>query len=480
MKLGKSTIVALAILTIITMIPSLSYAQWGELFGGFIQAVGERYIDNSNYSSDDKEKMKNDINTISNAIHANQNARNATRDAYNGNYTGAVIQGTQTLMNAAGNHNYDTYFNSANQINNANREYKQDVQNGMDRQEALDKRNTTIGNSAAVSVVELQDKIAQQKLEEVRKKRELESQSRENDNYYSQPSYYETNTSTSTTNLIEEKQYNASETSRQILHDNAVSNNKSSDFFVNVDEYRSYNKNSQILSSSNSVRFLTDEGKSIYLHVLFHGYNEGSYLSYNNNSDKTRLLSCNKVYIKVKYVGDNIEQTFTDACSFVMPAHTSGSLEWSDVFPNLSDKFSDADAIESIKMCFVETQINDVNAYRNHNTNAQILSSSNSVKFMTDEGEPIYLHVLFHDEGEGSYVSYYNHSDKTRQLSCNRVSIKVKYYGDEVEQTISDACSFIMPAHKTNNLEWSDIFFNIPETRQIESIKVMFIDTQIK
>lgn len=182
------------------MIPSLSYAQWGELFGGFLQAVGERYIDNSSYSSQDKETMKSTLNALSNEINTNQNARNATRDAYNGNYTGAIIQGTQTLMNAAGNHNYDTYFNSANQINNANRDYKQDVQNGMDRQEALDKRNTTIGNSAAVSIVELQDRIARERLEKARQQREAERQSWESNNYYEAPMYNENNTRTTVSN----------------------------------------------------------------------------------------------------------------------------------------------------------------------------------------------------------------------------------------------------------------------------------------
>lgn len=195
MKFAKS-IIKLTILAIALLSTSVSYAQWGELFGGFLQAVGERYIDNSSYSSQDKETMKSTLNALSNEINTNQNARNATRDAYHGNYTGAVIQGTQAILNAAGNNTYDTYLNSANQINNANREYQQDLQNGMDRNAALEKRNTSIGTSSAESIIELQDRIARERLERARQQREAERQSWESNNYYEADTYYENNTGT--------------------------------------------------------------------------------------------------------------------------------------------------------------------------------------------------------------------------------------------------------------------------------------------
>ncbi len=182
------------------MLPtSVSYAQFWEALKEISKGVGsavlENYIDNnSSYSSEVKQSMKNDLNTINNAINTNQNAANATRDAYNGNYAGAVIQGTQAIMNATGNYQYDTYLNSVNQINKANREYEQDIQNGMDRNAALDKRNTAMGYSVAESVIELQDKIARERLEKARQQREAKRQSWESNNNYATSSYNETYT----------------------------------------------------------------------------------------------------------------------------------------------------------------------------------------------------------------------------------------------------------------------------------------------
>ena len=175
---------------------SVGYAQWGGILGGLLQAAGERWIDNSSYSSQDKDNMRNVLNYFSDEGKANQSARNAAKDAYEGNYTGAVIQGAQTLLNATGNYSYDTYLNSANQINNANREYKRDLQNGMDSQEALDKRNTSFGYSTAESVIELQDRIARERIEKARQQREAERQLWESSNNYATSSYYETSTGT--------------------------------------------------------------------------------------------------------------------------------------------------------------------------------------------------------------------------------------------------------------------------------------------
>ena len=196
----KSVFEALAIQTIIMLTTTVGYAQWGGIIGGLFQAAAERWIDNTGSlpSSQDKENARTLLNAFSNEINANQNAANATRDAYNGNYTGAVLQGTQTLLNAAGNYDYDTYLNSANAINNANREYNQNVGNGMDRQEALEKRNEVMGYSIAESVIELQDKIARERIEKARQQRELERQSWESsDNYttHSYSDYGETNSS---------------------------------------------------------------------------------------------------------------------------------------------------------------------------------------------------------------------------------------------------------------------------------------------
>ncbi len=188
----KNVLLVFAILTINMLTALVSYAQLGRILGGIGQALGERWIDNSSYSSQDKENMRNVLNYFSNEGNANQNAANATRDVYNGNYTGAVIQGAQTILNATGNYDYDTYLNSANAVNTANREYNQDVSSGMDRQEALDKRNITMGYSIAESVIELQDRIARERLEKARQQRELNRQSRESSNNYTTSGYYET------------------------------------------------------------------------------------------------------------------------------------------------------------------------------------------------------------------------------------------------------------------------------------------------
>lgn len=195
MKFGNS-VFKMVTLTIAMVSTSVGYAQWGGILGGLLQAAGERWIDNSSYSSQDKDNMRNVLNYFSDEGKANQSARNAAKDAYEGNYTGAVIQGAQTLLNATGNYSYDTYLNSANQINNANREYKRDLQNGMDSQEALDKRNTSFGYSTAESVIELQDRIARERIEKVRQQREAERQLWESSNNYATSSYYETSTGT--------------------------------------------------------------------------------------------------------------------------------------------------------------------------------------------------------------------------------------------------------------------------------------------
>ena len=125
-------------------------------------------------------------------------------------------------------------------------------------------------------------------------------------------------------------------------------------------------------------------------------------------------------------------------------------------------------------------QINNAaNENREYNKNAQILSSNNTASFLSDEGKSIYLYVL-DDTNGGTYLSFYNHDDNERRFVCNKVSIKLKYVGDDVEQIITDACSFSMPARTSSILDWSDIFFNVSDTRAVESIRIQFVDTQIR
>lgn len=446
---------------------TVSYAQFWEALLGVGSAVLENHIDNSNrYSSQEKESMRNSLNTINNAINTNQNARNATKEAYDGNYTGAVIQGAQTIMNAAGNHSYDSYLNNANQINNANREYKQDLQNGMDSQEALDKRNTAIGYSVAESAIKLQDEVAQKRIEEARRQRELEKQFGDNSDYYSEPNYYESNTRTNTNSN------NAPEASKQFSHDNDTG--KESDNTNSANKY--YNNKVQKLSSYNTVKFLTNSGQTVSLNVMNRGFAKGSCLYYNNHSGKAQLLTCNNVNIKLKYAGINAEQTITDACSFIIPANSEGELEWTAIFPNLHPY-----AVERIEVRFVDTNINESsnNAINTTNkNNAQILTKNQIIKYVTDKGVTIAIGI----EQEDGCKLYYNnlYNDQKALFSCNSVSIKVKYVGDDQEQTLSDACSFIMPANSFNYLNLSDVFFNISEIKEIESIKILFVDAHIK
>lgn len=474
------------------MLPtSVSYAQFWEALKEIGKGVGsvvlENYIDNNpNYSSEVKQSMKNDLNTINNAININQNAANATRDAYNGNYTGAVIQGAQTIMNATGNYQYDTYLNSANQINNANREYNQNINNGMDCQEALDKRNTTIGYSAAESAIELQDKIARERAEKARQQREAERQSLGNESYYSTHSYNEANTTTSSYNANSVKDTrDVPESSWQTLRDYSSKNEPVSS--KNVDKNKAFNSNAKTLSPTNCVVFKTDDGEYIFLSIPFRYAGEGFFVSYNNQSSKAIRLCCNEASVKFKYYGNNIEQTYTGACSFNMPAHSDSKIALSAMFPNLLN----ASSIESIKVIFENTQITDekdLNENKNSSNNSNgvgynsdsdthLLTKNRIVKLNTEEGAIVALGID-KDSGRLFYNNMYN--DRNVKLSCNKVSIKVKYVDDEYEQTITDACSIIMHANTYDYLDWSDVFFSISDTKVIETIKVLFEGTQVR
>ena len=483
MKYRKSIIVTLAITMLTT---SVSYAQWGGILGGLLQAAGERYIENSGYSSQDKNNMREALNALSSEINTNQNARNAAKDAYEGNYTGAVIQGAQTLMNATGNYQYDTYLNSANQINNANREYKQDINNGMDRDAALDKRNTTIGYSAAESAIELQDKIARERAEKARQQREAERQSWGNDNYYSTQSYNEAKETTSSYNANSVKDtHDVPEESWQILRD--YSSKHESDHSKNVDKTKSFNSNAKTLSTTNSVVFKTDDGEYIFLSIPFRYAGEGFFVSYNNQSSKAIHLCCNKASVKFKYYGNDKEQVYTGACSFVMPAHSDSKIALSAMFPNLLN----ASSIESLKVIFENTQITDekgLNENKNSSNNSNgvgynsdsdthLLTKNRIVKLNTDEGTIVALGID-KESGRLFYNNMYN--DKVVRFRCGKAIIKVKYVDADDEQTITDACSIVMPANTYDYLDWSDVFFGISDTKVIESIKVLFEETQVR
>lgn len=402
----KSTIVTLAILTIAMLPTSVSYAQFWEALKEIGKGVGsvvlENYIDNNpNYSSEVKQSMKNDLNTINNAININQNAANATRDAYNGNYTGAVIQGAQTIMNATGNYQYDTYLNSANQINNANRDYNQNINNGMDRQEALDKRNKTIGYSAAESAIELQDKIARERAEKARQQREAEQKSWESNSYYTTPSYNnynESNPKTSTSSFNQNSSANVPEASWEILREYGAGNKGSvnqsakedtSDGLEeswqilrdyangktknpsdnNIENRREYNLEMKLLSVNNPVVFISDNGDEVSLLIKedMRGNSQTLVLGYENKCDEKHRLVCNRVTIKVKYYDDDEEYTFSDACAIELAPcsyiedicgsrvhiEETNYLALSDAFFSLDQKKN----IERIRISFVDTQI---------------------------------------------------------------------------------------------------------------------------
>ncbi|MBO7083136.1 MAG: hypothetical protein J6W30_04755 [Bacteroidales bacterium] len=367
----------MVVLTFIMLTTPVSFAQgWGEILLGVGSALLENHIDkSSSYSSQEKESMKNNLNTINNSVNTNQKARNATKDATQGNYTGAVIQGAQTIMNATGNYQYDTYLNSANQINNANREYKQDITNGIDQQEALNKRNTTIGYSAAESAIELQDKIAQERAERARRQREAEQPivDNYNDNYSESRNENMIGVSSSDSKTEKECQDIIEKIWQKVIdeaedqeeqdvfeklwqkavdkaenQEDRVSIQKSSE--TNLYEFREYNSETHLLTKNNLIKFLIDEDISVALGID----KESGKMFYNNlYNDRKVKLSCNQVNIKVKYFGDDQEYTFTDACSFIMQANTFDYLDWSDLFFNISSTRE----IENIKLQFIDPKI---------------------------------------------------------------------------------------------------------------------------
>lgn len=189
-------------------------------------------------------------------------------------------------------------------------------------------------------------------------------------------------------------------------------------------ENREDNKNVHVLTKDNGVRFLTDESVPVYLGI-----------------------------------SEDIDT----------------KIDLSDLDPNLF--------VEFVKNSYIK----DRDAIVNH-----INKASDQTQKEQAITEMIYIYpdlyklfkVIYPDNVEEIKRStlYYNnpYCEKELRLICNKVSIRVKYVGDENEQRISDACSIIIPPQTDGDLEWSDVFFNISDTKQIESIKVQFLDTQIK
>lgn len=76
----RKRITIMVVLTFIMLTTPVSFAQgWGEILLGVGSALLENHIDkSSSYSSQEKESMKNNLNTINNSVNTNQKARNAT------------------------------------------------------------------------------------------------------------------------------------------------------------------------------------------------------------------------------------------------------------------------------------------------------------------------------------------------------------------------------------------------------------------
>ncbi len=189
-------------------------------------------------------------------------------------------------------------------------------------------------------------------------------------------------------------------------------------------ENREDNKNVHVLTKDNGVRFLTDESVPVYLGI-----------------------------------SEDIDT----------------KIDLSDLDPNLF--------VELVKNSYIKDRDAIVNRINKANDQTQ---KEQAIKEMIYIYPDLYklFKVIYPNNVEEIKRStlYYNnpYCEKELRLICNKVSIRVKYVGDENEQRISDACSIIIPPQTDGDLEWSDVFFNISDTKQIESIKVQFLDTQIK
>ena len=158
---------------------------------GFWEKVGQAVIgaatgyieqqsnNNNAFSDKDKENVRYILNYISEETNANQNANRATQNAMTGNTTSAVIDATQVILNTSGNNTYDTYLNTARDVNDAKQQYNQNINNGMDKDTAMMIRNEKIGYSVADALIETEEKIAQNRAErarQIQEEREKEEQ----------------------------------------------------------------------------------------------------------------------------------------------------------------------------------------------------------------------------------------------------------------------------------------------------------------
>ena len=121
----------------------------------------------------------------------------------------------------------------------------------------------------------------------------------------------------------------------------------------------------------------------------------------------------------------------------------------------------------------VETDKED----ESHNSKTLILTKDNIIKLKNDGINPIALGID-HESGKLYYNNLYN--DRRFKFSCNNAKIKIKYVDYEKELSITDNCSFIIPANTFDYLDWSNVFLNISDSQQIENIKVEFIDARIE
>lgn len=189
-------------------------------------------------------------------------------------------------------------------------------------------------------------------------------------------------------------------------------------------ENREDNKNVHVLTKDNGVRFLTDESVPVYLGI-----------------------------------GEVIDT----------------KIDLADLDPDLF--------VELVKNSYIKDRDAIVNYINKTNDQAQKEQTIKEMIYIYPDLYKLFKVIYPNNVEEIKRTTmFYNNSycEKKLRLICNKVSIRVKYVGDENEQRISDACSIIIPPQTYGDLEWSDVFFNISDTKQIESIKVQFLDTQIK
>lgn len=194
--------IGVSLITIFCFITSSEiYAQgfFETLIGVAAGYLEQKANTNNNFSDKDKENARYILNYISEETNANHTANRATQNAMTGNKNGAIIDATQVILNTAGNYTYDTYLNTARDVNDAKLQYNQDINNGVSNEEALKVRNEKIGYSIADAIIETEEKVAQKRAEHARQLHE-ERELKEQQEYY----YIETNNLTTHEEFIVE------------------------------------------------------------------------------------------------------------------------------------------------------------------------------------------------------------------------------------------------------------------------------------